>query len=107
MDIQILNVYIPPVSACKAGYSASIQPLLSVENRIIASDFNVHHNSWHSNFADELENSDFNVNNGAFQTRVTANCSSLPDLTIVSHDRLASQVKTALNSDHLPIITTV
>jgi hypothetical protein len=57
-----------------------------------------------------LENSDFNVINGAFQTRVTANCSSSPDLTIVSHDLLASttwQVKTALNSDHLPIITTV
>ena len=37
MDIHILNVYIPPVSACKAGYSASIQPLPSGENKIISS----------------------------------------------------------------------
>ena len=69
MDIHILNMYIPPVSACKARYSASIQALLS-ENKIIVGDFNAHHSSWYSNltpdsrgrnFADELENSDFNV----------------------------------------------
>ena len=33
------------VKTCKTGYIASIQPLLSVENRVIVGNFNAHHNS--------------------------------------------------------------
>ena len=48
MDIDIINVYIPPASACKSGHSATILPFLIGSNRIIVGDLNAHHPNWFS-----------------------------------------------------------
>jgi len=118
-ELCITNVYIPPVNSIGADYLPSIAHLLNGNNHIVLGDFNAHHPSWHSalpndprgnSFADEIEASDYVVINEEQHTRITANCNSSPDITIISDgmfERVAWQTAVALSSDHLPIHITV
>ena len=42
VEIEFLNVYIPPMSACRAGYKPDIEFLLEGNSRVILDDFNTH-----------------------------------------------------------------
>ena len=46
-DIEITNVYNPPVNSIGTHYP-NISHLLQGENRIILGDFNAYHESWYS-----------------------------------------------------------
>ena len=48
VDIEIFNIYIPPVAVCRFGYSSTLDFLLEGQNRIILEDLNAHHDSWFS-----------------------------------------------------------
>ena len=98
-EIEIANVYIPPVNSIGKHYHPSITHLLQRENRIILGDFNANHESWYSllpndqrgiAIAKQIEESDFATRNEPYSTRVTARCSSSPDLTIVNRSLLAN-----------------
>ena len=114
-EIEILNVYIPPTAACRLGYRPSIEFLMEGDNRVILGDLNAHHDSWHSELendargnllADEIDNTNYCVVNERHPTRITADCRSSPDLSIVSPDLVAFttwHADIALNSDHIPI----
>jgi len=115
-EIEILNIYIPPVSACDPGYTPNIQHLLEGDFRIVLGDFNAHHSSWHSSLrndargtsiSEQIDETDFCPINEPHPTRITPNCSSSPDITLVSSQLISFttwQAVTALNSDHLPLI---
>ena len=99
-EIEITNVYNPPVNSIGTHYHPSITHLLQGENRIILGDFNAYHESWYSllpndqrgiAIAEQIEESDFATINEPYPTRVTAKCSSSP----------------GLSSDHIPILVDI
>ena len=98
-------------------YSPTLDFLLEGQNRIILGDLNAHHDSWFSEFgcyhrgnmfADQIDGTAFCIANEKCPTRITANCRSSPDVTIIGTQHLSANTSwsshIALNSDHLPII---
>ena len=86
-----LRYYIPHVAACSSGYTVDF--LLESQNRIIFGDLNAHHDSWFSEsgcdrsgnmFTDQIDGTAFCIANKEYPTRITANCRSSPDETIIS-----------------------
>ena len=76
-DIEIINIYIPPVSACDSGYIPNVQHLLEGDFRIVLRDFNAHHSSWYSSLgcdprgviiSDQIDDTDFCPINEPFPT---------------------------------------
>ncbi|XP_037826977.1 LOW QUALITY PROTEIN: uncharacterized protein LOC119614959, partial [Lucilia sericata] len=115
-EIELYNVYIPPVNSLPAGYHPDIKFLLEGDNRVVMGDFNAHHELWHSNlgddqrgiaFAEQIDNSTFCTVNDDAPTRIMGSCTSSPDITICSAGLLnytSWQPIVSLSSDHLPII---
>ena len=72
-EIDITNVYIPPVNSIGTHYHPNITHLLQDENRIILDDFYPCHDSWYSldpnakrgiAIAEQIEESEFATING-------------------------------------------
>jgi len=93
VEVEIVNIYIPPVSACTPGYRPNIEHILSGDLRIVVGDLYAHHESWFSalgndargsQIAEQIDDSDFCAINEDHPTRVVANRNSSPDITIVS-----------------------
>ena len=115
-NIKIRNIYIPPVSSCAQGFEPDIQAILSEPDSLVLGDFNAHNALWYSNiqdsrgekFADEIGDADFGVLNENVPTRLPSNGQpTSPDISIASTSLLPYiewETKTALSSDHLPII---
>ena len=118
-NIKIRNVYIPPVTSCAQGFVPNLQPLLAEPDSIILGDFNAHNPLWYSsiqdsrgdNIAGDIGDSNFGVLNEDTPTRLPSNGQpTSPDLSLASSSLLPHvewETKTALGSDHLPIIITV
>ncbi|XP_053968961.1 uncharacterized protein LOC128870372 [Anastrepha ludens] len=118
-ELEIFNVYIPPVTCCPAGYHPDIGALIRGENRLVVGDFNAHHDLWHSSLpndrrgqqlAEQIDDSTFSTVNDDAPTRVVGNGSSSPDLTIASAGLINSitwRPMLSLASDHLPIIVSI
>ena len=120
-DIHIRNFYIPPQSSCTPGYAAPTDMLIShlTGPALILGDLNGHSKLWHSNvdedargrlMANSINDSDLGILNEDSPTRVTAACSSSPDISLSSSDLLPCSTWTALpalSSDHLPIIVSL
>ena len=118
-NIKIRNIYIPPVTSCAQGFVPDLQPLLSEPDSIILGDFNAHNPLWHSSIqdprgdkiADDIGDSNFGVLNEDLPTRIPTNGQpTSPDISLASTSLLPHiewETKTALSSDHLPIIITV
>ena len=65
LDINVINIYIPPQSSCPQNFQASISPLLdNSSNTIIIGDINAHDDLWSpgnndprgDSIADQLDN---------------------------------------------------
>ena len=118
-NVKIVNLYIPPSSSCNPGYQANINHLLELENAVILGDFNAHHCLWNSSaepdkrgeeLAAVIESSNFAALNEEEPTRVTKNCMSSPDVTLVSDNLLMNaqwNIESALGSDHRPITVSI
>lgn len=118
-EITLVNVYIPPVGSCPDNFTANITHLLALDDCIIMGDVNVHHTAWQSELADDsrgslisdqIDQSLFGILNDDSPTRITANCRSSPDLTLASASLLTCTdwvTKSALHSDHVPIIVSL
>ena len=118
-NINIRNVYIPPVSSCSPGFEPNINAILSEPDSIVLGDFNAHSSLWHSSIqdargeliADEIGDSAFGVLNENTSTRLpSSGQSTSPDISIASTSLLPYidwETKQALGSDHLPIILNV
>ena len=48
-ELELYNVYVPPVASCPTGYHPDIRTLLDGEMRLVLGDFNAHHQLWHFN----------------------------------------------------------
>ncbi|XP_075163033.1 uncharacterized protein LOC142235657 [Haematobia irritans] len=118
-DICILNVYIPPDSACQTGYKPMLRLHLNTERTILLGDLNAHHDSWYSEHGcdargelieDQVDDKDFCVLNEDRPNRITATCRSSPDVTMVSSDLVTQtswHVDKAMNSDHLSMTVNI
>ena len=125
VKLNVINIYIPPVSCCSTGYRPNLDTLLSSheDDTIIMGDFNAHNSTWFSRtgedqaisrghaIVDLLNTSNLALINEESPTRVpNRGPSSSPDLTIVSpHLSVGAtwQPLTTLCSDHLPVIITL
>ena len=120
-DLDILNLYIPPISSCPPGYSPNFPSLLDLptNDALFFGDFNAHHSSWYSPrdpsdprgdlLASALDSSTFAPLNCDSYTRLpfSNSPSSSPDISLAPVHLLSSlswSVHTKLNSDHLPIL---
>ncbi|XP_058982740.1 probable RNA-directed DNA polymerase from transposon BS isoform X1 [Musca domestica] len=118
-EVEVLNVYIPPINSCEPRYLPDISPLLVGNNRLVLGDFNAHHELWHSvlgndqrgsALAEQIDCSTFCTVNEDAPTRIRGECHSSPDLTIVSPGLINDvtwQPVISLGSDHLPIIVSI
>lgn len=118
-EIELYNVYIPPVASCPTGYHPDISFLLNGVNRMVMGDFNAHHELWHSNLgedqrgialAEQVDDSTFCTLNEDAPTRIVGRCTSSPDITISSAGLINYAIWRpiiSLASDHLPIIITL
>ena len=116
LDINVINVYIPPQSSCPPNYQASIAPLLNSDT-IVLGDINAHDDLWSpgSNdprgdcIADELDNFNFvSLNDPSIATRPSS--SSSPDVVFCSANLslgLSWAVASTLNSDHYPLLISI
>ena len=116
-NLQVRNIYIPPVSSCQQQYSPPIQEIFTDLNNtsLILGDINAHHPNWFSegnedargrDFADIINDKPFGIINEDTPTRIAANSRSSPDISLVSNSLLATsewKAETKLSSDHLPI----
>ena len=120
-ELRVINIYIPPTSSCQPGYAPNLIPLFStIDDTLIAGDFNAHDPAWYSNttdtraaergeqIADACVDSPMQILNTDAATRVPTNGpTTSPDITFASA-HLANgarwEPKTTLNSDHLPIL---
>ena len=117
--LMIRNIYIPPVSSCTTpDYRPPINSITDGlgDSALVLGDFNGHHHLWHSRdtedtrgkqIADWLSDTNLGIVNEDTPTRVTAQHSTAPDITIATPDLLPAlnrSVTTALSSDHLPIL---
>ncbi|XP_046802955.1 uncharacterized protein LOC124418958 [Lucilia cuprina] len=115
-DLELYNVYIPPVASCPSGYRPDIRTLLDGDMRLVLGDFNAHHQLWHSSLgedqrgaslAEQIDESTFCTINDDAPTRIMGNCASSPDITIASSGLInyaTWRAVVSLASDHLPII---
>ncbi|XP_073821612.1 uncharacterized protein [Musca autumnalis] len=118
-EIELLNVYIPPVNSCAPRYLPNIRPLLRGDNRLALGDFNAHHELWHSalgndqrgtDLAEQIDSSTFCTANEDAPTRIRGDCHSSPDISIVSPgltNDVTWQPVISLGSDHLPILISI
>ncbi|ESN91431.1 hypothetical protein HELRODRAFT_165465 [Helobdella robusta] len=92
-EINIVNVYIPPQSACPPHFCASIADLLEFPNIILLGDLNAHDGLWYSGNSDargetlaaEIDDSDCCTLNLDCPTRLPSNCQpTSPDFSIAS-----------------------
>ncbi|XP_065358671.1 uncharacterized protein LOC135952586 [Calliphora vicina] len=115
-ELELYNVYIPPVASCPTGYHPDIRTLLDGDTRLVLGDFNAHHQLWHSSLgedqrgaslAEQIDESTFCTLNDDAPTRIMGNCASSTDITIASPGLINCTTWRAvisLGSDHLPII---
>ena len=124
----IANIYIPPRNTtspdhatCDADISSCIQYITNLPNWIISGDINAHSPIWHSHttdhrgdlIADLLGNSDHITLNTNTHTRLPFAANqrpTSPDMTSITtnlYNRTHCETLNALNSDHLPILTTI
>ena len=47
VELEMFNIYIPPVACCPTGYHLNIGALVCGENRLMLGDFNAHYDLWH------------------------------------------------------------
>ncbi|XP_054088729.1 uncharacterized protein LOC128922414 [Zeugodacus cucurbitae] len=119
VELEIFNIYIPPVTSCPTGYHPNISALLRGENRLVLGDFNARHDLWHSclsndrrgmELAEQIDDSTFCTINDEAPTRIMSTCSSSPDITIASGGLINSvtwRPMLTLASDHLPLIISI
>ena len=124
----IANIYIPPRNTtspdhatCDADITSCIQYITNLPNSIISGDINAHSPIWHSHttdhrgdlIADLLGNSDHITLNTNTHTRLPFAANqrpTSPDITSITtnlYNRTHWETLNALNSDHLPILTTI
>ena len=118
-NININNLYIPPVTSCPADYTPSLTPFLVSRDSLVLGDINAHDNLWHSSIqdprgsilSDEISPSNLAVLNEDHPTRLPTNGQpTSPDVSLASLSLLPNikwEVKKSLGSDHLPIIITI
>jgi hypothetical protein len=116
--LYIRNVYIPPQSSCNQNYAPPVNHLFESlgNSSLILGDVNAHHQLWHSEanedargrlLVDTITGLNFGVINEDQPTRVTANASTAPDVSIASSSLIPTvnwNLDNSLSSDHLPII---
>ena len=124
----IANIYISPRNTtspdhatCDADITSCIQYITNLPNSIISGDINAHSPIWHSHttdhrgdlIADLLGNSDHITLNTNTHTRLPFAANqrpTSPDITSITtnlYNRTHWETLNALNSDHLPILTTI
>ena len=124
----IANIYTPPRNTtspdhatCDADITSCIQYITNLPNSIISGDINAHSPIWHSHttdhrgdlIADLLGNSDHITLNTNTHTRLPFAANqrpTSPDITSITtnlYNRTHWETLNALNSDHLPILTTI
>ena len=124
----IANIYIPPRNTtspdhatCDADITSCIQYITNLPNSIISGDINANSPIWHSHttdhrgdlIADLLGNSDHITLNTNTHTRLPFAANqrpTSPDITSITtnlYNRTHWETLNALNSDHLPILTTI
>ena len=124
----IANIYIPPRNTTSPDHATSdaditscIQYITNLPNSIISGDINAHSPIWHSHttdhrgdlIADLLGNSDHITLNTNTHTRLPFAANqrpTSPDITSITtnlYNRTHWETLNALNSDHLPILTTI
>ena len=127
-NYTIANIYIPPRNTtspdhatCDADITSCIQYITNLPNSIISGDINAHSPIWHSHttdhrgdlIADLLGNSDHITLNTNTHTRLPFAANqrpTSPDITSITtnlYNRTHWETLNALNSDHLPILTTI
>ena len=118
-DVDIFNVYLPPVSSCPPRHQPEIESLLnhSDGDAFVVGDFNAHHSAWSSSLEDArgrklasvFANHPYIILNNDTHTRLSPTDNDLhtsPDISLASpHLALATTWTThiTLCSDHLPI----
>ncbi|KAM7356297.1 uncharacterized protein ACRADG_002101 [Cochliomyia hominivorax] len=119
VDLELYNVYIPPVASCPTGYRPDIRSILDGNIRLVLGDFNAHHQLWHSRLGDDqrgtllaeqIDESTFCTLNDDAPTRIMGTCASSPDITLASAGLINCttwQTVVSLGSDHLPIIVSL
>ncbi|XP_069968578.1 uncharacterized protein Dyrk3 isoform X2 [Bactrocera oleae] len=119
VELEIFNIYIPPVTCFPTGYHPNIDALLRGENRLLLGDFNAHHDLWHSclsndcrgmELAQQIYDSTFCAMNDEAPTRIMGTCNISPDITIASGGLINSitwRPMLTLASDHLLIIISI
>ncbi len=119
--LYIRNVYIPPQSSCNQNYSPSVNNLFDDlgTSSLVLGDVNAHHQLWHSEanedargrlFVDTITGLDYGIINEDQPTRVTANASTAPDISMATSSLIPTtnwKLDTSLSSDHLPIIISI
>ena len=124
-NLIISNLYLPQKTTDQKTEDANITTLFTrltnIPNSLIVGDINAHSQLWHSSIADHrgdvitslLQGSDHVVLNSDAHTRTPPQATqqaTSPDITSISSN-LANmttwETKTALPSDHLPIIITI
>ena len=119
--LYIRNVYIPPQSSCNQNYIPSVDKLFEDlgTSSLILGDVNAHHQMWHSEatedargrlFVDTITGINYGIINEDQPTRVTANASTAPDISIASSAIIPTtswKIDNSLSSDHLPIILSI
>src|SRR6478609_958221 len=123
----ISNNYIPPLNPSTNTQSEDeaitdlLTHLTDTPNSVITGDFNVHSNQWHSPVTDHrgdhiasiIQSSSHSNLNRNSHTRIPPNQNqqpTSPDITPISSNLLNKtqwEPKTALHSDHLPILITI
>jgi hypothetical protein len=62
-NLEIYNLYIPPVLGCPRGFTPDIYQILNIPNNVLVlGDLNVHHSSWDTSLSD--------MHGGAFMTSI-------------------------------------
>ena len=116
-NLNIHNIYIPPVSSCTSGYTPSLTPYFHPQDSLIVGDINAHDDLWFSpltecrrgpQFSEEIGDSNYATINEDTPTRLPTNGNpSSPDISLASMSLLpytSWETETSLGSDHLPII---
>src|SRR6478609_1967018 len=125
--LTISNNYIPPrnpsTNTQSVDYAITdlLTHLTDTPNSVITGDFNAHSNQWHSTITDHrgdhiasiIQSSSHSMLNRNSYTRLPPNQNqqpTSPDITTISSNLLNKtqwETKTALHSDHLPILITI
>ncbi|VDN28828.1 unnamed protein product [Dibothriocephalus latus] len=100
VSLTVVNIYIPPISSCPPGFTASIAPYSPSGDSLVLGDFNAHNDLWCSYLAadsrekamaDALEQAPFAVLNKDSPTRLPPNgAPSSPDVSLASLSLIAS-----------------